>query len=199
MVVLEAAVGLGGLPGRLTAAEAIDPEPDDQGTGNDANLRLDHLVDVTGRHDLEILPIIGQVNMLALADRRVEAVVQVCIDAPDDDPLIAGSSLAVSRGRDGMAAAPTASVVMDVPPFRWHFDDSRPSAGPSIRGTRPDRVLALVISAGRVVLLAFVAFIIGGTGQDDGWGGAGIPAPPSLPGRCGLSAHAQAGRTVVRK
>ena len=78
--------------------DAVDIQDLDQDGHEQAEKLLEKLVEVTCRHQLEILSVVRQTDVMTVADRFVEDVIDVSAHPTDDDPLIPE----VRNGRRGI-------------------------------------------------------------------------------------------------
>src|SRR5208282_4728199 len=77
------------LPRRLTAAHRVDVPAHGHRPHDRTEQLLEVLVNVAGDHDLQVLPVIDQADVLALAGRFGELVVSVPVHSAKDGTLIA--------------------------------------------------------------------------------------------------------------
>src|SRR5208337_2217479 len=105
---LEASFRLRCVPRRLAHVFTVDIQGQ-RHRGHDLTKQLlVPLVDVTGGHELQVPPIIGQADVLALADRLGQALVDMPAHPPDDDPLIAQDRAgSPGRRRRGLGSGTT--------------------------------------------------------------------------------------------
>ncbi len=96
---LQAPLRVLGIPGRLARFFAVDVQGQRHHGDDLADQLLVPLVKVSGGHELQVLPIVSQAHVLALADRPGKALINVPADTPNGDPLITLHRVGSTRRR----------------------------------------------------------------------------------------------------
>ena len=98
-----------------------------------ADQLLEDLVDIAGRHDLQILPVVGQPDVVSFALGPREGFVSFPAHPPEDDSVVAveGDERRGRRGVPGNAMVGIDVIVDTMNPFRRLGASSKPRASRS--------------------------------------------------------------------